>query len=371
MKILHVIDSLGYGGAERLLVDLVDGQTKRGFDVTVVSLSKTMPLEKEIIGAPVICLNFGGNIYSLIELYKAVRALRSILLRERIQILHSHLYASDIISRLAAPGRCVIVNTIHNRDPWWYQRTRVRSVFKKFLDALTHKWRNVTSIAVSIDAGREAANELRICSSNLRVIYNGIKVDGFDAKSAIRPIRIIIQVARLYPAKGHRTALEAFSMLHKDYPHLQLYWLGGGPEEENLRYQVKMLGLEESVRFLGFRDDVPDFLMNSDVFWMPSAWEGLPIACIEAMAASLPVVATKVGGIPELLLDGITGYLIDSGCPMQLAEATRLLIQDYKAAAAMGDQGRRRVINDFSIENTVDSYCMFYKELARDRLRSA
>lgn len=365
MKVLYLIDSLGYGGAERLLVDLVLRLKERGVDVVVVTVTNEKPLEQHlsVMGIHVTSLAFDGTIYSARQMWQAAAKLRTIIQSERVQIIHSHLYTSDILARLSTPLTCKLVNTIHNRDPWWYERKRLRSVLRTMLDSISHRARGVRSIAVSEDAAKEAISKLHINASAVRVVFNGINMKAFAARRDRRALKSIIQVARFYPVKGHHTALSAFANLLVDNPDLQLVWCGGGPEEESLRREVRRLGIGRSVRFLGFRDDVSVQLAQADIFWMPSKWEGMPIACIEAMAMALPIVASNVGGIPELVLDGVTGLLIEPESPVQLAEATRRLLHDPDLARALGRASRARAQQCFSIDATVDSYIQAYHDM--------
>lgn len=365
MKVLYLIDSLGYGGAERLLVDLVIRMKERGVDVVVVSMTNRIPLVQHLntMDIPVTTLAFDGTIYSARQMWQAAAKLRTIIQSERVQIVHSHLYTSDILARISAPLSCKLINTIHSRDPWWYERKRLRSVGRTMLDSISHRARGVRSIAVSEDAANEAISRLRINASAVRVIFNGINMNAFVARRDRRALSTIIQVARFYPVKGHRTALLAFANLLVDNPDLQLVWCGGGPEEESLRREAKRLGIDRSVRFLGFRSDVAEQLAQADIFWMPSKWEGMPIACIEAMAMELPIVASNVGGIPELVVDRVTGLLIEPDSPVLLAEATRILLHDPGRARALGSASRVRAQQCFSIDATVDSYIQAYRDM--------
>jgi glycosyltransferase involved in cell wall biosynthesis len=366
MKVLHLIDSLGYGGAERLVVDLVPRLKARGADPVVVSVFSDMPLEKHLRGTqvPTYSLAFEGSIYNIKGLSRAASQLREVILREGISIVHSHLYTSDLLSRLAAPSFCKLISTLHGRDQWWHQRRRVRSLSKTWLDAFLRRFRQSRTICVSGDVEQEARRVLGIDPAATRVIYNGIDFTRFPRKGgAAGEKKIIIQVGRLIPVKDHVTSLLGFARLIEDRHDLQLVLIGGGPNERELRRETKRLGIEHSVVFLGLRDDVPEQLSKADIFWMPSKMEGLPIACIEAMACELPVVASRVGGIPEIVVHGQTGVLIDAGSPSQLAEATSKLLRNRDLSNRLGANGRARVEKYFSIDATADQYFRAYSDI--------
>jgi glycosyltransferase involved in cell wall biosynthesis len=370
MKILYLIDSLGYGGAERLLVDIVPRLKKRGADLLVVCVRTTMPLAQQLVEmqVPVISLECDGTIYSPKQLLQAGRRFRNIVRHESVQIIHSHLFTSDILSSLNAPASCRLISTLHSRDPWWYQRRRLRSIGKTLVDGVSRRWRRVRTIAVSQDVQVEAISALGIHPTDIRVVNNGIDLSRFAMRKAEKgDKKTIIQVARFYPEKGHKVALMALAELLKEHGNLQLVLIGSGPEESSVHREAVRLGIEHCIRFMGTRNDVPEQLQKADIFWMPSKWEGLPIACIEAMSCRLPVVASRVGGLPELVIHGQTGFLINPDSHTQLAEATSKLLQDHDLSIKLGANGRTRAEKSFSIDTTADQYMCAYNDMLDGR----
>jgi len=176
---------------------------------------------------------------------------------------------------------------------------------------------------------------------------------------------IITCVANLRPPKGHEYLIRAFHELKNEGLDYITLLVGDGPLRRELKELVRELELEEQVRFLGSRDreEIPRILAITDVFVLPSLWEGLPTAIIEAMAAGCPVVATAVGGTPELIIDGETGFLINPRDSTALAQKLKLLLQDRLLRNKMGEAGTKRAKEHFSIERMVQEYESLYKQL--------
>ena len=191
------------------------------------------------------------------------------------------------------------------------------------------------------------------------VVPLGIDLDRFgSARPALEKQRPLVgTVARLAPQKDHRTLVEAARLV----PEAEFVLVGDG----ELREELERLAEGLPVRFLGARDDVPELLASFDVFALPSLYEGLCLAVIEAQAAGVPVVATPVGGIRETVVDGETGLLVPPGDPPALARAIRRLLEDRPAAEAMATEARRRVRERFSIDRMVEETLALYEGLAK------
>lgn len=365
MKVLHVISSLGRGGAERLVADLVPELAARHIETEVISLTDTLTFAGALRerGIKVRTLGFKGTLYSISELIRAGNELRRILRAESFDIVNSHLHTADLICRIFTPRGIKLISTAHSTDRWWYEVSRLRSILLTRLDSELGRVRGGRRIAVSDRVASEAERVLRVPSRSIRVIHNGIPVERFSLSRLDRPgPRRIVQVGRFVPEKGHATALEALALVLRDHPAVELAFVGEGKEEPRLRQLAAALGIGDSVLFMGARDDVPMQLSEADMFWMPSAWEGLPMACLEAMAAGLPVIASRVGGIPEIVEDGVSGYLVEPGSALQLANATNVLLQNARLAQQFGKDGRERVLNEFSITVTADNYAKAYSD---------
>jgi len=174
-------------------------------------------------------------------------------------------------------------------------------------------------------------------------------------------------VGRLEEQKGHAHLLAALPELQRQIPALVMLLVGEGREEENLRRQVRDLGLEAYVRFLGTRRDLPEIYRALDLFVHPSLWEGLPLALLKAMGAGLPVVGTRVSGSQEAVVDGVNGCLVEPGDPEALARAILELHRHPETRQRLGDEARRTVEARYSLEAMLTRLEDLYLELWRRR----
>ena len=205
----------------------------------------------------------------------------------------------------------------------------------------------------------------------LRAIPNGIRPRclrpdrlGLRRQLGLRPsARIVLTVGRLVEQKGYDVLLRAAPRIAAEYPEAVLAWVGVGPLEHELRAVVEGLGLEARVRLLGRRRDVPAILAASDVLVLPSRFEGLPIVALEAMAAGVPVVGTRVCGTAEVVVDGQTGRLVDPDDPDALADAVLAVLGDPGLAARWGRAGRQRVVARFGVSRMAAETAGLYDEL--------
>jgi glycosyltransferase involved in cell wall biosynthesis len=168
-------------------------------------------------------------------------------------------------------------------------------------------------------------------------------------------------VARLDPQKGLGDLLEAAARV----PDASFVVAGDGPDRERLGETARSLGLHDRVCFLGHRDDVPDLLRSCDVFVLPSLYEGFPLSVLEAMAAGKPVIATAVGGTPEAVSDGETGFLVPPGDPSALAAAIRAVLSDPVLARRLGSAGRERACRTFSAAEMVRHVVRLYEDILK------
>ena len=180
------------------------------------------------------------------------------------------------------------------------------------------------------------------------------------------PVRIGI-VARLSAEKDHQTLLSACKLLadHSSGFHLEI--IGDGPLRGTLEKTVRTLGLDKHVSFAGMRHDVPELLRQLDIFVLSSTTEGISLTLLEAMATTLPVVATNVGGNPEVIIDGETGFIVPPQNPGVMANKLLLLINDVNLRRQMGNKGRERVVAQFSIKETALKYEKLYREVLNKR----
>jgi glycosyltransferase involved in cell wall biosynthesis len=233
-----------------------------------------------------------------------------------------------------------------------------------------------TMVAVSEDVKRFLVEVTGAAERRIRVVHNGIgrvalpSADEVDRRRSALGIaageRIVGMVGSLSGVKGHRYLLEAAREILAGCPSTTFVIVGHGPLEAELRAQVTRLRLDGRVRFLGFRDDAGELVSLFDVFALPSLSEGLSIALLEAMAAGRPIVATNVGGNPELITDGETGLLVPAGDARSLAAAIGRLLKDTAEAKRLGENGMHRVTTRFGLEHMIGGYQAIYdRELER------
>ena len=235
-------------------------------------------------------------------------------------------------------------------------------------------------IAVSRAVAESAVAVVPQSKSRLCVIRNGVDLARFsrqrngERRSVSRAAlqlpdnaTVLICVARLAPEKNLGTLLEAMARLTPPFPHLRLLLVGEGPWRPTLEHQARMLGITSRVYFTGVRTDIPDLLEASDLFCLPSRTEGLGIAAIEAMASGLPVVASRVGGLPEVVEDCVTGLLVAPGDTAALAQALATLLADPVRAAQMAKAGCVRANQLFDNQAMITATHAVYAELSRAR----
>lgn len=283
---------------------------------------------------------------------------------EAVDVFHAHEFGMNIFGALAARVSGVqALNTVHGRH-WVAERPRRAWAYRVLRRA------GVPIVAVSDDLARFLADGFGLPSHSLQRVYNGIPVKALpnrEARLRRRPEArreaglpedgaLVVAVGNLYPVKDHATLLRSLPEL----PGVRVAIAGRGDQEDSLRRLAHELGVADRVHLLGLRDDVPRLLTAADVYVQPSLSEGLPMALLEAMATGLPAVVTRVGGMPEAVLEGETGYVVSVGAPRELAEALARVLAQPGSGVALGEAGHRRVAEAFSLDAMVRGYLALY-----------
>jgi len=215
------------------------------------------------------------------------------------------------------------------------------------------------------DTGRDV--EAGVEAGRIRLIHSGIDPERFvrcaDGSASAEHEAVVGIIAALEERKGHRYLLEAAAMLKRHGHRIKYLVAGEGPVRRQLEDRVKALNLGDEVRFCGFVSDAPAFLSEIDIFILPSLYEGLGVAVLEAMAAGKPVIASRVGGLPELVADGETGLLVAPKNVEGLADAIARLADDKSLAREMGRKGAARARASFSLEKMASQNEAYYYEL--------
>jgi len=359
-NVLHLSESSETGGAESVLIRLVEGLDKTRYTSTVCLLSdgwlKT-ELDKRRVETVVIPQPHSLDVRWLLQVLR--------LLKERhIDVMHSHEFATNVYATLLSKITGVpSVATAHGKN-YYGDKWRRRAAYR-------FTARHSTMVAVSHDLKRFLTEQIGIPPRNIRVVHNGIDLRQYSinaASSASRADlgigasqRVIGTVGNLFAVKGQTYLLKACKALADAYPNIALLIAGEGEELSSLRKEASDLGIADNVKFLGFRSDVPSLLQAMEVFVLPSLSEGLPLSLLEALALQKPVVATNVGGIPEIVQDGLAGFLVPPGSPEALAERILLLLRSPATADRFGKAGRRRVEEAFDVAKMIEEYQSLYE----------
>ena len=369
IKVFYLITGLHVGGAEQLLLQLV----------RCLDRSRYEPVVAALVGGELIpeFEKAGVRVYNLRMRHKldlrAAFSLRRLLLQEQPEILHTHLVHADLLGRVVGRwcGVPVIVTTLHMLED-----IRCRWFFKT-LDRWASRLNNAL-IAVSEEVKRSCVRVERLDSSRIHVIPNAIeKMGPFDStERQSRRQRLHLPkeawlvgvVSRLEePRKGHRVLLEAMSRLVPRWPHLHCVLIGDGLGRQSLEAYTQALGLQRNVTFLGTQHDIGAWLSALDLFVLPSLHEGSPIALLEAMAAGCPIIATRVGGVPEMLPDQEAGLLVSAGDANALAPAMERLLTNRNLAAQLGSAAQRRFDQKFEMRQVVRQTEVLYDLLLNRR----
>jgi glycosyltransferase involved in cell wall biosynthesis len=280
----------------------------------------------------------------------------------RADVIHCHSAKAGFLGRLAAATRgrrraCVF--TPHGWS-WWAAEGAEAKLYLS-LERLAARWCR-TIVALSA-AERDAGLDVRVGNrGQYRVIPNGVPLDRFAL--ARRPVRgRILMVGRLAPPKRPDLAIRAFASVREHLPEVELHVVGDGSLRAEAEALAAELGLAGSVRFLGTREDVPELLAGAECALLASDYEGCPLAVVEAMAASVAVVATEVGGVGELVRPGVTGAVAPKGDAERLAQALLDVLGDPERAAALGAEGRRFAEQELALERMIGRLVGLYEEL--------
>lgn len=364
MRVLFLIDSLKMGGAERITVALLPHFT----DITPVICTlhdEDSPLLAGLSGME----SYSVHAKKLLD-REAIRRLFALVATLRIDVIHAQLQHATILAALL--GRHLGIPVVTTRHVMVDTITKPRERLIVGMERLATRYGVDTVIYVSqaaLEAHRQQAN---LGSVTREVIYNGIGMDAFTEipRSETQHLReklgfpadkpIVTMVGVMRPGKGHSVLLDAA----KGLPDHHFVLVGDGDAQFSKAIIAQATALS-NVQLLGKRMDIPDILAASDIFVLPSDNEALPTVLIEAGAAALPVIATRVGGIAEIIEEGETGLLIEVQNPGQLADAIRQLTQAPERARSMGEAARCSVSERFSIGRQVDLLTELYQRVMR------
>jgi len=356
-RLLMLAVGMGTGGAEALIRDSLPLLRQEGFDVTLRVLKQPRPGAGAGEGTHVPPARLTGE-----------------LRRGRFDLIHSHLFWANLMARAAGrwAGVPVIVNSHHGTDCWL-------SLSHRLLERSTAPLAD--RIAVCSEAVREFALErVGLSPEKVVTIPNGIPMERFAPRGLRESVRaslgvdpgttVIGSVGRLdEPVKGYSILVEAMAIVSARAPGTTCLIAGDGPARKGLEEEVVRRGLSGTVRFLGERQDIPRFLQGLDLYVQPSRLEGFGLSVLEAMASRLAVVATRAGGLPEVIEEGVTGSLVAPGDPVALAEGILAMLADAGRRSAYGAAGETRARAGFALSRMVTGWSGLYRSLLAEKAR--
>lgn len=371
IRVMHVVRPVA-GGIKNHLLDLIGASHGGRFRHMVACPPGSLADALTVRGIKTFGLPLEGELSPRRDL-ACVRLLVSLLKSCRVDVVHAHGYKAGLVGRIAAKAAGVpaVVLTVHgsilqDRRPTW--KKHLFAVSERFLAGLSDR-----IITVSGELGREIADRKIASPEKLVTIYNGIAPERFNKppdreylqKATGIPAgkKIVGTVSRLAPQKGVGDFIKAAARLAGETKDTVFLVAGDGPLRSDLERKAAEMNLAGKIFFTGERQDIQMILPCLDVFVLASVTEGMPLTVLEALAAGRPVVATRVGGIPEAVSDGVNGLLVSPGDAQGMAAAILRLLEDPGASRKMGEEGRKRVAGDFTVDKMVGATEQVYMDL--------
>lgn len=357
MKVVHINSERAWGGGEAQTRYLIDGLKARGVENILIAqpqskiAERVRQMEVEVVE---IAMHGEWDLRAVLKIVSVLRRTRP----DIVQLHTSHAHTLGLLAgRLAGIEPIVATRRMDHK---------VRGFFSKL------KYRKVHHVVAISKVVQRLLIEGGVPSQKTSLIYSAVNCPSPYPEGDLRMELgleglgpIIGTVATLGRRKGHRSLFEAIAMLKPRFPGVRLLVVGTGPLEVQLRDSAREQGVEEEVLFLGFRTDIPRVLNTLDVFVLASQSEGLGVSLLEAACGGLPLVGTDVGGIPEIVHDGVTGCLVPPGNSQVLAEKLAYLLDHPAKAAELGRQAQDLIRTEFSVETMVAKYHRLYQSLVR------
>jgi glycosyltransferase involved in cell wall biosynthesis len=361
--VLHLQKVAGISGSEAHLLALLPRLRDRGWDIRFLMLHEHEPGARDFAreltarGIPLDAISLAADVDPV-----AFVRLVAYLMRARPTILHTHLVHADVYGQLAGvvSGVPIRFSTKHGFNE--FRENPGFALGDRAIASLAH-----AHIAISRGLARYLEDVEGFDGASFEIVHYGIEPDGEPAAYAGREPRLLC-VGRLIPIKGHIVLLRAFAEARRSVPDLRLDLAGRGPLEPALRALAKELEVDDAVRFLGYVSPVQRAIEQSAVVVVPSMGEGFGMVALEAMERARPVIAAEIGGLGELVEDGVTGFLVPPAEAEPLAAAIVALAADRPLAAQMGEAGRRRALGRFLQERCTDRTELLYRELLASRV---
>jgi len=369
IKIVYILPFIANGGAERVLFDLLKNINKEEFVVKLLCMEESkdefLVWEKELkqagIGIHVVGKRNNGmfrKLGKIVQTIKMVRYLR----QEKPDIVQTQLFMADIFGRIAAvlSGVKNVITVEHSLE------TEI-SFLKQILLRITSRFAQKI-VAVSVATKNHLDSFHRIARKRIVVIYNGVDIKKFLYKREEGDGREIVigAMGRLVKQKGYDFLLEALLGVKGDWECVVAGSRGADEDlREELEEKVKNNFLEDRVKFVGFQEDSKRFFKDIDIFVMPSRWEAMPIVLLEAGLAALPIVATQVGGVDEVIENEVNGKLLQVGDVGRLRECIQNLVNEKNERKKFGESLQKKIVENFGLEKMVKKYEALYLEISK------
>lgn len=358
MKIMQVIPCFSLAGAEIMCENLIYELTKKGHEAVAVSLytkktAITERLKKNGVRVYYLDKKEGFN-------FSLYRKIKRIIKQENPHVIHTHLHVMKYVIPTIRNKKTRKIHTIHTLAE------KDSGKVGRILNKLFFRFFGVVPVALSEVVQDTIEKSYKIDKNRIPIIYNGISLEKclpkilYRCESKIK----ILHIGTFYPPKNHKGLIEAFSIFHKQQPNSVLQLIGDGENRHEIERLVENLGLTESVKFLGPQSNVYGYLHEADIFTLPSLYEGIPMTLIEAMGTGLPIVATKVGGIPDMLVNEESALLTEVDSE-KIAGAFLRLANDETLRKRLGENAKNESIK-FSAEVMAKKYLKIYEGRTND-----
>ena len=355
MKIMQVIPYFCFGGAEIMCENLTYSLKNSGQDVFVVSLyDERTPIARRMEEAGIRIVYLDKKIGLDLSM---VPKLTEIIRQERPDVVHTHL---DVIkyavfaAKLTGVGKCV--HTVHSLAD-----REAEGRLQKLINGFYFRKAWSVPVALTPEVQASVADFYGLSTKRVPVIFNGIDLSrcvpktDYEAEKTVR----ILHVGRFDIPKNHAGLLEAFRLLLEKRPKCRLYLVGDGDLRSDMEALAQEKGIADAVEFCGMQSNVYPYLHDADIFTLPSIYEGNPMTIIEAMGSGLPIVASRVGGIPDMISDGVSGILVDPE-PQSICEGLARLVDDSSLRQRLGQMANVQS-QAFSAEHMARDYIACYE----------
>jgi len=374
MKIMHIIDSGGFYGAEVMLLNLMAGQKKCGLHPLLCSLGTVGQGEKEIekqarlYGLDVITIRFRAGL-NPVGIYRILRAAHT----RHINIIHTHGYKGNILAGIVPRfiRKIPMVSTLHG---WTNTHAGSKLALYEWLDKRLLKYRDAVVVVNKLMLLNPSVKTAIIKPDKLHIVNNGIEsvpprihLSELPAHMRIKKFIgdsfVVGAIGRLSSEKGYAFLLQAIASLHRAGYDVKLVLAGDGPLKNELQEQTARLGIDTIVLFTGYLANASHYLRCFSVLAISSLSEGLPITLLEAMREGVPVVSTRVGGIPDVIEDGVSGKLVNPADTDSLARAIRQLADNPQICESMSNRASSRFRENFTSDRMAVEYLGIYNKL--------